>query len=198
MLGQLVCIPVLFPILMIQDRSQRICSWKPARALSHAKQWADFIFLNKYFIEIQRNKRNLIHEIYVCLNDSQHNLFQLNIYFNIFLDLKISAHSSVSVCIISPLTDVKMLGTVSFFSKVGIFPFQCPLHEERMPLSDMSPGSRGSGATVLLSPCFSQPCIDLRNPMCSDHSPRLKIPEEFPIAQEICSLQHGERRQEWK
>lgn len=103
------------------------CSWKSAMTFSHAKQWAHFIFLNKYFIEIQRNKRNLIHEIYVCLNDSQHNLFQLNIYFNIFLGLKTSAHSSVSLCIISPPTDKETLRIASFFPKVEGFPVQLPL-----------------------------------------------------------------------
>lgn len=47
--------------------------------------------------------------MYVCLNDSQHNLFQLNIYFNIFLGLKTSVRSSVSLSIVSPLTDLKTL-----------------------------------------------------------------------------------------
>lgn len=109
------------------------CSWKSAMTFSHAKQWAHFIFLNKYFIEIQRNKRNLIHEIYVCLNDSQHNLFQLNIYFNIFLGPKTSAHSSVSLCIISPPTDKETLRTALFFPKVEGFPVQLPLKGEPEP-----------------------------------------------------------------
>ena len=93
-------IPASFPILLIQQGSWS-CSWNLAMALSHAKQGVDFILLNKYFIEIQRNKRNLIHEIYVYLNDSQHNLFQLNIYFKIFLGLKTSTYSSVSLQIIT-------------------------------------------------------------------------------------------------
>lgn len=103
------------------DGSWGSCSWKSAMTFSHAKQWGDFIFLNKYFIEIQRNKRNLIHEIYVCLNDSRHNLFQLNIYFNIFLGLKTSVHSSVSLWIVSRLTDTETLAIASFFSPKGKF-----------------------------------------------------------------------------
>lgn len=118
------------------------CSWKSAMTFSHAKQWAHFIFLNKYFIEIQRNKRNLIHEIYVCLNDSQHNLFQLNIYFNIFLGLKTSAHSSVSLCIISPPTDMETLGIALFFPKVEVFPFQLSLKGEPEPCMHCSDTAR--------------------------------------------------------
>lgn len=82
---------------------------------------------------VQRNKRNLIHEIYVCLNDSERNLFQLNTYLNIFLGLKMSAHSSVSLRIISPLPEVKTLGIASFSQNVGVFPFQLPLHGESVP-----------------------------------------------------------------
>lgn len=68
-------------------------------ALSHGKHQADFISLKKKksLVEIQRNKRNFIYEMYVCLNDLQLDLLHLNIYLSIFLGLKTSAHSSVGV-----------------------------------------------------------------------------------------------------
>lgn len=44
-------VPASFPIPFIQQGSWS-CSWKLAKAFSHAKQRVDFILLNKYFIEI--------------------------------------------------------------------------------------------------------------------------------------------------
>lgn len=157
------------------------CSWKSAITFSHAKQWADFIFLNKYFIEIQRNKRNLIHEIYVCLNDSQHNLFQLNIYFNIFLGLKTSARSSVSLCNISPLTDMKTWRIASFFPKGEVLPFQLPLSRDLSHACTALDTSPPPGPWWSVSiPCSLSPCSPPpQHPQSSsflDTSLRHKIP----------------------